>query len=211
MDIVVLSVVTAVCVLAMVVAEERGARVAFGVSKTVGALAFVTAGALWLPMSRDAGRVLLVGLVLALVGDVLLIPKGRGLPFLLGLGSFLCAHIAYAVAFALLGVDVKVVALVALLALVPATVVMRRLWPRTGSLRAPVAGYIVAISIMVTLAVGAWAHGASTRLPVGALLFYLSDLAVARERFLSPGPWNARFGLPLYFAAQLVLASCLLP
>jgi hypothetical protein len=42
---------------------------------------------------------------------------------------------------------------------------------------------------------------------VGALLFFVSDLAVARDRFVSPGFANAAWGLPLYYAATLVLAA----
>jgi hypothetical protein len=38
-------------------------------------------------------------------------------------------------------------------------------------------------------------------------MFYLSDLAVARERFVSSTFWNRAWGVPLYFGAQLVLAS----
>jgi hypothetical protein len=41
---------------------------------------------------------------------------------------------------------------------------------------------------------------------VGALLFYLSDFAVARDKFVAPGFWNGAWGLPFYFVAQLNLA-----
>jgi len=41
----------------------------------------------------------------------------------------------------------------------------------------------------------------------GAVLFWLSDLAVARDRFVRPGFVNPLVGLPLYYAAQLLLAS----
>jgi hypothetical protein len=41
---------------------------------------------------------------------------------------------------------------------------------------------------------------------IGALLFYLSDLAVARERFFESGFENRLFGLPAYYAAQVILA-----
>jgi uncharacterized membrane protein YhhN len=41
----------------------------------------------------------------------------------------------------------------------------------------------------------------------GAALFYLSDLAVARQRFVAPGFENKLIGLPLYYAGQLLLAS----
>jgi hypothetical protein len=44
---------------------------------------------------------------------------------------------------------------------------------------------------------------------LGAGLFYVSDLAVARDRFIAPGFANAAWGLPLYYGGQLVLALTL--
>jgi uncharacterized membrane protein YhhN len=41
----------------------------------------------------------------------------------------------------------------------------------------------------------------------GAIGFLASDVAVARERFVARSPWNQRWGLPLYYASQLLLAS----
>lgn len=40
----------------------------------------------------------------------------------------------------------------------------------------------------------------------GALCFCLSDVAVARDRLLGPSPADRRWGLPLYYVAQLLLA-----
>ena len=57
------------------------------------------------------------------------------------------------------------------------------------------------------LVAGAGASAADPRIFAGALLFYLSDLSVARDRFVAPGFANGLVGLPLYYAAQLVLAS----
>jgi hypothetical protein len=37
-------------------------------------------------------------------------------------------------------------------------------------------------------------------------MFYVSDIFVARDRFVAPSPWNQRLGLPLYYTAQLALA-----
>ena len=42
--------------------------------------------------------------------------------------------------------------------------------------------------------------------PEGDLAFYLSDLGVARQRFVSPGLINRFVGLPLYYGAQLLFA-----
>ena len=39
-----------------------------------------------------------------------------------------------------------------------------------------------------------------------AVAFYLSDVSVARDRFVAPGFGNRIWGLPLYYAAQLLFA-----
>jgi hypothetical protein len=41
----------------------------------------------------------------------------------------------------------------------------------------------------------------------GAVLFALSDVFVARDRFVHSGFANRQWGLPLYFLAQLILAA----
>ncbi len=40
----------------------------------------------------------------------------------------------------------------------------------------------------------------------GAVSFYVSDLSVARDRFLAPGFSNRIWGLPLYYGGQPLLA-----
>lgn len=48
------------------------------------------------------------------------------------------------------------------------------------------------------------------RLPVllvAPLAFFVSDLAVARDRFVEPGFVNRFVGLPLYYGAQIVFAA----
>lgn len=40
----------------------------------------------------------------------------------------------------------------------------------------------------------------------GAVLFYLSDLAVARDRFVKSSFLNRALGLPTYYLGQLLLA-----
>lgn len=37
-------------------------------------------------------------------------------------------------------------------------------------------------------------------------MFWCSDLAVARDRFIAPGFVNRLWGLPLYYAAQVAFA-----
>jgi len=57
------------------------------------------------------------------------------------------------------------------------------------------------------LAVGASFAVASPGMAAGAVLFAVSDLAVARERFVRAAFTNQLWGLPLYYAAQVVIAS----
>ena len=53
---------------------------------------------------------------------------------------------------------------------------------------------------------GAAPAAGTARLLVAALLFYASDLCVARERFVEHAPVNRYVGLPLYYAGQLLFA-----
>lgn len=193
---------------ALLVAELRGSRSWVVVAKPLASLAFVVAGAMLLPLPAKPAVLLLVGLVLSFVGDVLLIPKGRKLTFLLGLGSFLCAHVAYAIAFVVRGVDGNGT-LAGAAALVLAGVPLARwLFPHVhGGMKPAVAGYVVAITAMVALSIGCVAGGAPTTLAAGAALFYASDICVARERFVAKSLWNGVVGLPLYYVAQLLLVE----
>jgi uncharacterized membrane protein YhhN len=66
---------------------------------------------------------------------------------------------------------------------------------------------VAVISAMVATAAGAFGAGAGGLLLAGALAFFASDLAVARERFVERSFANKLWGLPLYYGAQLLLAS----
>jgi uncharacterized membrane protein YhhN len=73
-------------------------------------------------------------------------------------------------------------------------------------MRPPVLAYIIVISAMVALAVGTTRGVGDWRIAVAAVLFYVSDLCVAREAFVQKSFTNRLVGLPLYYAAQLVFA-----
>lgn len=172
------------------------------------------------------GTWVLVALCLGWAGDIALVSAKRTW-FLLGLGSFLLSHLAYIGAFATVRPNALVAVLVAAGLLVPAGFVARWLWPHLGAdMRGPVLAYIAVITGMVAAAAGA-AAGAGPRLPsmaalaageptarwvwqaavvAAAVSFYLSDVSVARDRFVAPGFDNRIWGLPLYYAAQLLFA-----
>ena len=201
---VVLISVTAASVVGLLGAIRLEDRTLEAVSKTVASVSFVALGfARWAP-GDAVGAWLIAGLVLCAAGDVLLL---RDRTFDLGLISFLLGHLAYVAGFrTALPAGRWSVLVLASFALV-GIVVLSWLWPRLGRRRVPVAAYVAAITAMVWGGVSVTAIGA---LPwtaaVGAVLFYLSDLAVARQRFVHTSFVNRALGLPLYYAAQVLIA-----
>ncbi len=204
----VVSALCAVAVATMLAATRGGDRRSEWVLKPVAATSFLAAAWGWGALETRFGTVVLVGLVLSWCGDLLLIPRTRR-TFLAGLVAFLLGHVAYAVAFVIRGVD-PLAACGALAAMVLALVpVARWLLPSVERpMKVPVIAYMIVISAMVTLSVGTVAEHGNPWIAAGAVAFYLSDLAVARDRFVAPGWANKLWGWPLYFGAQLVLAWC---
>ena len=154
--------------------------------------------------------ILLIGLIFCLGGDVFLaLPREK--MFLFGLVSFLLGHIFYVGCFfyvadlshwSWIGVGIGLVA---------SGSVFFWLRPYLGPMLRPVIAYIVVITVML---VGGWTVlcdagvELSGRLMVfgGALSFYVSDLFVARDRFLKTEFKNRLIGLPLYYFGQFLLA-----
>lgn len=149
---------------------------------------------------------LLAALCLCWLGDVLLLGSSRP-AFLGGLVAFLLGHLAYVGAFAVAGLDAGAAGIAAAVLVVPAVFVFRWLKPNLpGPMVGPVFAYMVVISLMLAGAVGRLAMDAPPRILVAAVMFYVSDLAVARNRFVAPGPMNRLWGLPLYYGAMALLA-----
>jgi uncharacterized membrane protein YhhN len=199
---------TAAAVAALLVAERRGFRAGVWIAKPLASSGFVALAWVCGASGTGYGRWVLAALVLGWLGDVLLIPKGAKGSFAAGLASFLLGHLAFVVAFLVRGTEWPWLAGGALAVGAIAAPVLRWLAPHVpASLRAPVAAYVAVISAMVVAAAGAFGAGAGGRLLAGALGFFASDLAVARERFVQKSFANKLWGLPLYYASQLLLAG----
>ena len=126
------------------------------------------------------------------------------------MAAFGAAHLAYLLGFATRGLDAAATALAAAVLALLGWVTLRWLWPQLDAVwRTPVAAYVAVITCMVALAGGSVAAGGPPLLLAGAACFAVSDLAVARDRFVKPAFANALWGLPLYYGAQLMLASAL--
>ncbi len=180
-------------------AEARGWALLRAVGKVGASLGFVGLALALGGTATPFGQRLLAALGLSLLGDALLLSAARPM-FLAGLVAFLLAHVAYAAAF--LGAGPLPLWPLPLLA-VGVALTLRWLWPHLGGMKGPVVAYCLAIAAMVAAAMGV----PSAAVRGGAVLFFLSDLLVARDRFVAPGFANRAAGLPLYYAAQLLLAG----
>ncbi len=205
------SIFSSICVAAvalMLVLTRRGDRRSEWVLKPLASSSFVAAAIAAGGLDLRVGTVIVAGLALSWWGDLLLIPRSKRL-FLVGLVAFLLGHVCYAVAFGMRGVSWPATAVAAVavgLALIP---VARWLLPSVEApMKLPVLAYMVVISTMVTLSIGTAAHRASPWIVIGTIAFYLSDLSVARDRFIATTWTNKLWGWPLYFGAQLILAWC---
>jgi uncharacterized membrane protein YhhN len=199
--------VTVAATLALLAAERAGWQPGVWVAKPVAAAGFL--GAAWAngALATPYGTWIGIGLALSWVGDVLLIPKERPRAFLAGLGAFLLGHVAYTIAFAVRGLDVPTVAVAMVAVFALGAGALRVLLPYVQpAMRRPVLAYVVVISAMLVAAAGTVGHAGMPAIFAGAFAFYLSDLAVARQRFVVRSFTNKAWGLPLYFAAQLLLA-----
>jgi uncharacterized membrane protein YhhN len=202
--------------LAMLLAgEHRRRQLPRCAGKVVASAAFLVVAMLARPDSAFDTWIM-VGLVLGAIGDVALLAR-RG--FLVGLVAFLLGHLAYVVgvhhelpASAWLGAA-------GIAAIVPAAVALAALallWPRLGSMRGPVIAYVVVITAMVIAALAlaradVIAARRAHRFLAGAVLFFASDLSVARDKFIAPTFANKAWGLPAYYAGQLLIAWSLEP
>lgn len=152
------------------------------------------------------GRFIFAGLVLSWIGDACLLSKQKPV-FLAGIGAFLLGHVGYTAAFVVRGVAWSWVSM----ALVPIAILAFLIERWIGShaedgFKVPIKAYVVVISLMACLSFGCFGAGHTWLIPLGATMFFLSDISVARDRFVSEGFDNRLWGLPLYYGAQVVLA-----
>ncbi len=189
--------------------ERTGRLPVRAAAKTLGSLAFLGFGLSAGDLASPAGRFVVLALAFSVVGDVLLLWTDKRV-FLAGLVAFLLGHVAYVGAFASLGLA-PVGAIGAAVLLGPiAWALWRWLGPHTGRLRPAVLAYLAVIGAMICASFGAYAASPSLArlaMAAAAVVFAASDVAVARQRFVKPGFENRAVGLPLYYAAQLVLAA----
>ena len=162
-------------------------------------------------------RWVLAGLWLSLCGDVALMWPERG--FLIGLLSFLLAHLAYLRAFTRDGVRFAARPLPFVFYGVLAALILWQLWPGVpAGLRWPVLAYVACLASMAAQAAvlglqsrGTPRQSAGGVLALGGALFLCSDALLASNRFAAPLPMSSLWILASYWLAQWCIASWLEP
>lgn len=150
-----------------------------------------------------------LGLVLSLGGDVALMFKASK-AFLTGLVLFLLAHVVYAIVFTVPNGFHPQDLITAAVLLAIAVPVYLFLLPGLHNLKIPVILYILVICFMVNRAVStffgdAFSPTQAWLMASGAILFWLSDLLLAINRFRRPFKAEP-LGLFLYYGGQLLIA-----
>lgn len=151
---------------------------------------------------------ILAGLIFSAVGDAFLIWQDQGY-FVHGLLMFAIAHILYSSAFGMKPLDLRAGAVVALISGFLYTLLYIYL---TGPFVYLVAAYTALIAFMgwraiagVQLCNDLWTW---TKLSacIGAVLFIVSDLTIAVNKFCFPVPCSRAIIMATYYAAQMLIS-----
>jgi len=157
---------------------------------------------------RDTYTVLIVaGLLFSWVGDIVLMLPARC--FTYGILSFSVTHVLYLSAFTLLSGVALVHLLTPLFGLVAAALAALVWRGVSPSFRIPVVLYVALITVMLAQAAGAalgQAASATTLAATGAALFFVSDAALAIDRFRSRFVAAKAIVLSTYWLGQWLIA-----
>jgi uncharacterized membrane protein YhhN len=177
-----------------------------------GHVALKTSMCVLLALAAFRGKLKLFALALlfSAAGDAFLAYDGKRL-FVPGLASFLVTHVLYAVVFVLATKDAAAsmsVGRKVTLAVIPTFAVAYSvvLWPNLGELTIPVMVYITAIVVMAMLSLRVRAIW----VPLGAVLFMVSDSLISLEKFLWQAAWVGPLVWITYALAQLMITRGML-
>lgn len=197
----------ALAVVGLLVGEKRDSAAIKAPTKLTASTLFVLIGLQAGAMESGYGQAILAALVASWVGDACLLSK-RPAVFKAGILAFLMGHVAFAIAFVVLGVKLSWLLGSAVGVACVAWAIDRWLYPQVDAdFRLPVRAYILVISVMVSLAFGCYGDGHTALIPAGAVAFFVSDITVALDRFVQERFVHRLVGLPLYFGAQVLLAA----
>jgi len=155
-------------------------------------------------------KVLLAALFFSWVGDVVLLFADKGtIFFIIGLVSFLIAHLLYILLFMKLQ-KVKTTKYLpySILVLVYLIGLLSFLWNDLGDLKLPVLIYASVLSMMLLFAIKGkfvWENHNGNYILFGAIFFVLSDSLLAINKFHSPISLASFLIMSTYLVAQFLL------
>lgn len=159
-------------------------------------------------------RILLNALIFSWIGDVILIFADIAeIYFILGLVSFLIAHITYCVLFnkQIIGeiqINKVLFGLGSLVIAFYLTAIILVLMPNLGDLKIPVIVYAAVISTMLLFAFNGyliWKKPGALYIFLGAITFVISDSILAFDKFNAPIEKSSFFIMLTYLVAQYLI------
>ena len=158
-----------------------------------------------------------IGVLFSLAGDILLMFSLDRF-FLAGLVAFLLAHIAYVIGFniPIPGFSAWGIILAVMVGL-GGTRIIRRILAQLeskgqGRMRIPIILYSFVISLMLLSAMMklmdiSWSATSSLLVSAGAFLFYISDIILAWNKFVSPIQNGRIYNIAAYHLGQIALIA----
>jgi uncharacterized membrane protein YhhN len=202
-------IIYALIVLALLIAELTEHRLAQCIFKPLAALGFLFIAFSSTALLSTYGVIIFAGLAACAIGDVCLLSRKSPKLFLAGMGAFALGHIAYLSAFLTVQTGLFSTGRILISGVVMAGTAGFYFWlkPKLPTdMRIPVGLYTVIILAMVMTALGLLPLAYSSYAMIGAVMFAISDMFVARDRFVTRTPKNALAITPLYFGAQALIA-----
>ena len=173
---------------------------------------------LWTPTGLNGTLIWFgLGILFSLAGDALLMISSDSL-FLAGLVAFLFAHVAYVIGFntPLPNISAWGFLLAVMIGIGGMRIIRRIISPLAAQgqagLRIPIIVYGVVISIMLLSAMlkltdVSWKAGAALLVSVGAFLFYISDMILAWNKFITPIQNGRIYNILSYHLGQIALIA----
>ncbi len=172
---------------------------------------YVSIGHLNLALSRS----LIGAILLSWVGDIALMFQGREIYFIIGLGSFLIAHLCYLVTYRQHMSDLRTTRLsgiqqfrFALPVVLAGTGLITILYPHLGALKIPVVVYAFVLIVMVLQALfrfGRTNQQSFWFVFIGAVFFMISDATIAINKFLTGFDLAGLLIMSTYVLAQFLI------
>ena len=154
-------------------------------------------------------KLIAFGIIFSIIGDAFLVAEGDK-AFFAGTGAFLTAQLLYAAAFWALRAPGRPVTPVAAVVVVVSALLVASLWRGAGAMRPAVAFYAVAITLMVSTALGTVGGPMNPTAAIcaaaGAVLFYISDATLAWDKFKRPVRHSSFVTMGVYWVGQIGIA-----